>query len=102
MSDVAQGREAALVLFDGDYPRSTFEEQRACEATWPWTDLDQGRSFERSRDARDAAGEVEIEQKILAEALARAKPGRADDVAQRRKPVERVQGLAPARACMAS
>ena len=95
-------REAALVLFDGDHPRRTFEKQRPREATGPRANLDDGRSLERSGGAGDAAGEVEIEQEILAEALARAKPRGADDVAERRQPVGRAQDLASARACMAS
>ena len=95
--------EAALVLLDGDDAGRAFEKQRPGEAAGPRANFDDGRSFERSGGAGDAAGEIEIEQEILAEALARAKPRGADDVAERRQPVRRAQG-AGVRAwrCMAS
>ena len=51
---------------------------------------------ERSRGAGDAAGQIEVEQKILAEAFPRGKPQVADDVAKRRQPVGCAQGAASA------
>ena len=46
-------------------------EQRTGEAAGTGTDLDDGRCFERTGGAGDAARQIEIEQEVLAEALAR-------------------------------
>ena len=94
--DIGKRRQAALVLLDGDDAGRTLHEQRSGEAAGPWADLDDGRAFERSRGAGDAAGEIEVEQEILAEAFPRGKPQVADDVAKRRQPVWRAQGVASA------
>ncbi len=44
-------------------------------------------AVERTGGAGDAAGEVEVEEEILAERLLRRESMRGDDVAQRRQPV---------------
>ena len=49
-----------------DDPRRAFDKQRTCEAARAGADFDDGRSFERTCGAGDAAGQIEIEQEILA------------------------------------
>ena len=73
-SDVGERRQAARVLLDGDDARCALHQQRSGEAAGSWANLDNGRAFERSGGAGDAAGEIEIEQEILAEAFPRGKP----------------------------
>ena len=70
---IPQGGEAALVLLDGDDAGRAFDKQRSGQAARPGPDFDDGRSFERSCGAGDAAGEIEIEQEVLTEALAALK-----------------------------
>ena len=67
--DFTQRGQAAMVALDGDDALGALEEQRAREPARPGANLDHGASFERSRGARDAPREVEIENEILAEAL---------------------------------
>ena len=72
--------------------RRAFDKQRSGQAARAGADFDDGRSFERSCGAGDAAGQIEIEQEVLAEALFGCKAGRADDIAKRRQSVRRAQG----------
>ena len=64
-------------------------EQGARQPARPGPDLDHRHAVERTGGARDAGGEVEIEQEILAERLARREVVAADHLAQRRQVVER-------------
>ena len=66
-----------------------FREQRAGEAAGSGADLDDGDACERPRGAGDFAGEVEVEQEILAQRLAGLKPMRRDHVAEARQAVGR-------------
>ena len=74
--DLLERGDGALVALDRDHPRRALGEQRAGQAAGAGTDLDHGDAVERAGGARDAAGEIEIEQEILAERLAWRK-GRA-------------------------
>ena len=65
-----------------------FGEQRAREPAGSRTDFDDGDAAQRPRGARDPAGEVEVEQEILAERFLRRQFMAADDIAQRRQIVE--------------
>ena len=65
-----------------------FQEQGAREAAGTGPDLDHGAAGERRRGARDAPGQVEVEQEMLAEALARIEAVGGDGLAQRRQPGE--------------
>ena len=58
-------------MLDGDDMRGAEREQRAGQPAGPGADLDDGCVLQLARGARDAAGEVEVEQEILAERLAR-------------------------------
>ena len=83
--DLGQRRQAARVAFDRDDMLGAFRQQRARQAAGPGPDLDDGRAVERTRRAGDAAGEIEIEEEILAQRLAGVETMRGDDLAQRRQ-----------------
>ena len=88
--DLRERREAAPVALDrNDFARA-FGEQRPRESAGAWADLDNGRIGQRRGGARDAAGEIEIEKKILTEGFFCQEPMRGSDLAQRRKAVEQV------------
>ncbi len=91
LGDLRQRREAAPVALDRDDFASAFGEQRPGEPAGTWADLDNGRIGQGRGGARDAAGEIEIEQKILAQRFFRQEAMRAGHLAQRRK------AIAPAR-----
>src|SRR5205814_2650232 len=76
-----------LVALDRHHALRTLEEQRAREAAGSRTDLDHGPARERARDSGDAPRQVEVEDEILAQALARAELEAAQDLAQRRQAV---------------
>jgi hypothetical protein len=61
-----------------------FEQQRTGEPAGSWADLDNCRLIERRGGARDPARQIEIEQEMLAEALARLEPMGGDDLPERR------------------
>ena len=62
-------------------------EQRARQAAGAGADLDNGDAVQRPGGARDAAGQVEVEEEVLAERLFRREAVRRDDLAQRRQAV---------------
>src|SRR5262249_14444984 len=94
--DHFQGGNRAPVMLDGDDVRSTQRKQRAGQPARTRADLDDGRAFQRSRRARDAGGEVEIEQEILTERFARRQRMLANDLAQRRQVVDRAHAACAA------
>jgi hypothetical protein len=55
----------AFIMFDGDHMCRTEREQGARQSAWARADLDHGCVFQRAGGARDACGEVEVEQEIL-------------------------------------
>src|SRR3546814_5157511 len=76
---------SAAVLLDGDEAGRALGEQRAGEAPGAGAHLDDRALREIRRGARDAPGEVEVEQEMLAERLARGEPVAGDHLAQGRK-----------------
>src|SRR5947207_256415 len=65
--------------------QSALGEQCPGQAAGPGADLDHRRYVERSGGARDAPGQVEIEDEVLPETLLRRDAVAGDDVAQRRQ-----------------
>ena len=86
--DFAKRLDAALVALDRDHALCSVRKQRAREAARTRAHFDDGNALERSAGARDPAGEIEIEQEILAERLARRQAVPADHLAQRREFVD--------------
>ena len=87
--NLLQRRQRALVALDGDDAPRAQRQQRARQPAGTGADLDDGGIFERARGARDPRGEVEVEQEILAERFARRQSMLANDLAKRRKVVDR-------------
>src|SRR4029077_17137607 len=88
VGDLGERRKAAPVaLYRDDFARA-FGEQRPREPAGARADLDNGRIGQRRGGARDAAGEIEIEKKILTEGFFCQEPMRSDNLAQGRKAVE--------------
>ena len=85
--DLGQRRQAALVAFDRDHRRRAVGEQRSRQPAGAGADLDDGGALQRSGGARDTAGQVEVEEEILAKRLLRREAVRRDHLAQRRQPV---------------
>jgi len=54
-----------------------------------WTDLDDRCIFKRTRGACDPRGQIEVEQKVLAERFARRQGMLADYLAERREIIDR-------------
>src|SRR5580700_5002247 len=63
--DFRQSGKASFVALDGDHFRRSFVQQRAGQAAGAGTDLDDDGAGQGPGGASDAAGQVEIEQKIL-------------------------------------
>ena len=57
----------ALVALDGDDALRAFGQQRARQSARPRADLDHGCALQRTAGTGDARGQIEIEQKILAQ-----------------------------------
>ena len=85
--DLGQCGEAAFVALDRDHFLRAVRKQRPRQAAGARADLYDGDALQRAAGAGDAAGQVEIEQEILAERFLRRKPVRGDDLAQRRQTV---------------
>ena len=85
--DLGERAKAALVALDRDDLFRAMGEQRAREAAGSGADFDDDDPVERAGGARDAPGEVQVEEKILAERLLGLEPVRGDDLAQRRQSV---------------
>ena len=67
--DLLERADGAVVALDRDHPPCPLREQRASEPAGARTDLDHVDAFERTGRTRDPRGQIEIEQKILAERL---------------------------------
>ncbi len=87
--NLVERRQRALVALDRDDASGAQRQQRARQSAGTGADLDDGGIFERTRGARDPRGEVEVEQKILAERFACRQGMLANDVAKRRQVVDR-------------
>ena len=82
---LAERGETARVALDRDDAPRAFRQQRAGQPARSRTDLDHGRVVEPPGGARDAPGQVQVEDEILPEALARRDAVARDDLAQRRQ-----------------
>src|ERR1700682_2884436 len=80
-----EGSDTTWVALDRDDTRSTFREQRAGEPGGGGTHLDHRHTFKRPGRARDAGGQVEVEEEVLSERFPRLQFETADDFAQRRE-----------------
>ena len=85
--DFGQRGEAAFVALDRDHLSRAVGEQRARQAAGAGADLDHGDALQRAARAGDAAGQVEVEEEVLAERFLRGEAVRGDDFAQRRQAV---------------
>src|SRR5215203_4903351 len=66
-ANLLQRGYGTLVALDRNHSARAFGEQRACQSARARPDLDHHRAVQGTCGPRDAAGEIEIEQKILAE-----------------------------------
>ena len=87
IGDFFQGAAAALVALDGDDLGGAFEQQRARQSAGSGADLDNGAALEGAAGARNFAGDVEIEKKVLSQRLLGPQLMRLDHFAQRRQAV---------------
>ena len=79
--DLLERGEATFVAFDRDDFLRALGEQRAGQAAGAGADFDDDDACKRAGGARDPSGQIEIEQEILAERLARIEAVRGDDFA---------------------
>ncbi len=86
--DLGKCCQAALVALDGDDAFGAMHQQRAGQAAGAGADLDDRGLREVAGGPRDLAGQIEVEQEILAERFLRLKPMTLDDFTQRRQAVE--------------
>ena len=94
--ELAERRETAPVALDRDDPAGAGGEQCPRQTAGAGADLDNGRVLEPPGGAGYLARQVEVEQEILAEALACGDAVPADDVAQRRQRKGRAIASQPA------
>ena len=85
--ELGERRRAAPVALDRDDARGRRFEERAGEAAGAGADFHHRRAGERLRAADDPAGQVEVEQEMLAESLPGAEPVPGDHLAERREAV---------------
>ena len=85
LRDFAECCDGAVVALDRDHLARAFGEQRAGEAAGSGPDLDHGDAVERARGAGDPAGEVEVEQEVLAERALGGERMAGDHLTQRRQ-----------------
>ena len=85
--DLGERRQAAGVALDRDDVAGALGEQRAGQAAGAGADLEHVAGGEVAGAAGDLGGQVEVEQEVLAERLARREAVRGDDLAQRRQAV---------------
>ena len=100
--DLGERAERAGVALDRDHLARALREQRAGEAARTGADFDHRDALERAASAGDLPGQVEVEQEVLAERLARLEPVRRDHFAQARQAVRgqrlrRLEGLSRTR-----
>jgi hypothetical protein len=83
--ELGQSVERPRIDLDRHDAGRPFEQQGAGEATRPGADLDGRALIERRGRAGDAAGQVEVEQEMLAEAFAGVEAMAGNRLAQRRQ-----------------
>jgi len=87
----AERRETSRIALDRDNATRTRREQRPCQTAGTGADLDDCGMVDRSSGAGDSASEIEVEEEILREALARDDAVSRDHLAQRwRRPSARI------------
>ena len=86
-ADLFQDRQAALVALDRNHACRAFEQQCACQTAGAGADFDDRAVRHVPAGTRDLAGAVEVEKKVLAQALLGAQLVGVDDLAQRRQAV---------------
>ena len=96
-----QGGDRALVMLDGDDALRAEREQRARQPARAGTDLNDGGVLERPGGTRDARGEIEVEQEVLAQRFACRQCVLANDLAKRREVVDRAHRLLRSPPCRA-
>src|SRR5260370_42228548 len=102
--NLLEPRQCAPVALHRDDAARPQRQQRARQSAGTGADLDDHGIFERSRGARDPRGEVEVQQKILAERFASRQGMLANDLAKWREVVDRAHagGAAAIRAASRS
>jgi hypothetical protein len=80
--------DRALVAFDGDHFSRAFGEQRPRQAAGAGPDFEHGGAVERPAGTRNACGQIEIEQEILAKRFLRRQFMPPDHITQRRQVVD--------------
>src|SRR6185312_11093120 len=83
-----QSTDCALVAFNDDDTARAECQECTCEASGSGTNLNDGRILERLGGPRDARGQIEIEQEVLAKGFFRREPVAADNLAQRRQVID--------------
>ena len=83
--DLVQRGQAARVALHRDHLVRAFRQQRAGQAAGARADLVEHAAVFRAGGAGDLAGEIEVEQEILAQRFLRRQAVRGDHVAQRRQ-----------------
>ena len=84
-----KSRNCARVALHRNHASSAERQQRAREAARSGADFQHGHACKLARCARDAAGEIEIEQEILSQRFFGDETVPANDFAQRRQAVRR-------------
>ena len=87
-----QGANGSRIDLDRDNALGAFEQQGARQPTRTGTDLDHQALIEGRGGAGDAPGEIEVEEEMLTQPLARIEAMGRDDLAQRRQTGEAVHG----------
>jgi hypothetical protein len=79
-----KGGQGPRVALDRSHVSGALQEKRPRQAAGSGSDLHHMRAGQRPAGARDAARQIEVEQKVLAERLSRPQPMGGDDLAERR------------------
>jgi len=96
LGDLGKRGQAARVLLDGKHMARALQKQPAREAAGTGADFEHVALRQVARLSRDLGGEVEIEQEILPQRLARREAMRGNDAGKRRQLVERAHPRARA------
>ncbi len=86
--DLRERGDGAVVALDCDHSSRALGEQCPRQSAGAGADLDHVDAVERAGRAGDAGGEVEIEEKVLAERFSCSETVPADHLAQRREIIE--------------
>ena len=89
-ADLRQCRKRPPVALDGNHAHRALGKKGARQSTRTWADLIHIRAGD-ARFARDAPGQIEIEDEVLPQTLARREPMRRDHRAQGRQAVVQIR-----------